>query len=80
MQMEAVKNLIVPVGKKVDLKRCEWAPWYVIPADKKWVAHAAISDIILSQIQNLNLTYPALTEEQSKALEKAKVELQKEYD
>jgi PPK2 family polyphosphate:nucleotide phosphotransferase len=56
----------------------EWAPWYVIPADKKWVAHAAISEIIVSKIESLKLKYPVLTEEQSAALEKAKAELEKE--
>lgn len=56
----------------------DWAPWYVIPADKKWVSHAAISEIIVSQIAKLKLKYPVLSKEQEAALEKAKVELKKE--
>ena len=56
----------------------DWAPWYVIPADKKWVTHASISEIIVSQIKKLDLKYPVLTEEQCESLEKAKVELEKE--
>jgi PPK2 family polyphosphate:nucleotide phosphotransferase len=56
----------------------EWAPWYVIPADKKWVTHASISEIIVSQIKKLDLKYPVLSPEQYVALEKAKVELEKE--
>jgi polyphosphate kinase 2 (PPK2 family) len=56
----------------------EWAPWFIIPADKKWVAHAAISEAIVSQIERLKLTYPILTEEQSAALEKTKADLQNE--
>lgn len=56
----------------------EWAPWYIIPADKKWVTHASISEIIVSQIEKLNLKYPVLNKEQSTALEKAKSELEKE--
>jgi PPK2 family polyphosphate:nucleotide phosphotransferase len=56
----------------------EWAPWYIIPADKKWVTHASISEIMVSQIEKLNLKYPVLNEEQSAALEKAKGELKKE--
>ena len=55
----------------------EWAPWYVIPADKKWVAHASISKIILLQIKKLDLKYPVLNKEQCEALEKAKAELEK---
>jgi PPK2 family polyphosphate:nucleotide phosphotransferase len=56
----------------------EWAPWYVIPSDKKWVTHASISEIILSSIESLKLKYPVLTEEQLAAFEKAKTELEKE--
>ena len=56
----------------------EWAPWYVIPADKKWVEHASISEIIVSKIESLKLNYPVLTEEQSAALDKAKAELERE--
>jgi PPK2 family polyphosphate:nucleotide phosphotransferase len=56
----------------------EWAPWYIIPADKKWVAHASISEIILSQIKKLDLKYPVLSKEERDALENAKAELEKE--
>jgi polyphosphate kinase 2 (PPK2 family) len=56
----------------------EWAPWYIIPADKKWVTHASISDIILSQIKELDLKYPVLSKEQREALKKAKTELERE--
>ena len=56
----------------------EWASWYIIPADKKWVTHTSISDIILSEIKKLDLKYPILSKEQCEALEKAKVELKKE--
>jgi PPK2 family polyphosphate:nucleotide phosphotransferase len=56
----------------------EWAPWYIVPADKKWVTHASISEIIVSQIQKLDLKYPVLSKEQYAALEKAKTELEKE--
>jgi len=56
----------------------DWAPWYIIPADKKWVAHASVSEIILSQIKKLDLKYPVLSNEECAALEKAKAELEKE--
>jgi len=56
----------------------DWAPWYIIPADKKWVTHASISEIIVSEIKKLNLKYPVLSPEQNQALEKAKAELKKE--
>ena len=56
----------------------EWAPWYIIPSDKKWVTHALISEILVSQIKKLNLKYPTLSKEQKEALETAKAELEKE--
>ncbi len=56
----------------------DWAPWYIIPADKKWVTHASISEIIVSQIKSLDLKYPSLSKDQMAALEKAKAELEKE--
>jgi len=56
----------------------EWAPWYIIPSDKKWVTHASVSEILVSQIKKLNLKYPVLSEEQQEALQKAKAELKAE--
>jgi len=62
----------------LNMTSTDWAPWYVIPADKKWVTHEVISEVILSQIASLNLKYPVLSEEQRAAFEKAKKELEKE--
>ena len=56
----------------------EWAPWYIIPSDKKWVTHASISEIIVSHIKKLDLKYPVLNKEQCAALDNAKAELEKE--
>lgn len=36
----------------------EDAPWYVIPADRKWFARAAIADVITSRINELKLDFP----------------------
>ena len=36
----------------------EHAPWYVIPADKKYFARMAVGDIILEKLESLNLSYP----------------------
>ena len=36
----------------------EAAPWYVIPADKKWFARACVADIITSRLQSLELEFP----------------------
>lgn len=56
----------------------EWAPWYVVPADKKWVTDASISEILVSKIESLGLKYPVLDEEQAAAFKKAKTKLESE--
>jgi PPK2 family polyphosphate:nucleotide phosphotransferase len=38
-------------------------PWYIIPADDKWYARAAVADIISSHLESLGLEYPKVTEE-----------------
>ncbi|MDD4775338.1 MAG: polyphosphate kinase 2 family protein [Syntrophomonas sp.] len=46
----------------------DYAPWYIIPADKKWFARLAISEIIADNLESLKLEYPQLGEEQLKML------------
>ncbi len=33
-------------------------PWYIIPADDKWYARAAVADIIANHLDSLDLEYP----------------------
>ena len=54
----------------------KWAPWYVIPADKKWVTWASVSEILTSQIEDLGLKYPVLNKEQTTAYREAKAKLE----
>jgi len=56
----------------------EWAPWYIIPADRKYVARALVADIITSTIKNLDLKYPKVTKEKMKELDEARKTLEKE--
>jgi PPK2 family polyphosphate:nucleotide phosphotransferase len=56
----------------------EWAPWYVIPADNKWVSRASIMEILVSKCESLNLSYPVLNDEQVKVFKEAKKELENE--
>jgi PPK2 family polyphosphate:nucleotide phosphotransferase len=39
------------------------APWYVIPAEKRWYRNWAITSIIRSQMEHLDLQYPAANPE-----------------
>jgi PPK2 family polyphosphate:nucleotide phosphotransferase len=42
------------------LRRCstEHAPWYVIPADRKWVRNAAIASIVKATLEEMDPQYP----------------------
>jgi PPK2 family polyphosphate:nucleotide phosphotransferase len=37
----------------------DWAPWYVIPANRKWVRDLLISQIIIDRLQALEMRFPA---------------------
>ncbi|MEX2113617.1 MAG: polyphosphate kinase 2 family protein [Pirellulales bacterium] len=54
------------------------APWYVVPADKKWFARLTVSSVIVDKLESLKLDYPKLTGEQMQALERAKKMLENE--
>ena len=54
------------------------APWYIIPADRKWFTRLAVADIICSRLKELNLTYPTLTSSQLDQLSAAKQILEQE--
>jgi len=54
------------------------APWFVIPADNKWFARLAISNIMAKHIEHLDLAYPTLSKEQMADLQKAKAFLMAE--
>jgi PPK2 family polyphosphate:nucleotide phosphotransferase len=53
----------------------EAAPWYVIPADHKWFARAAVADVLAGRLEALGLAYPVVSEAQRSELlvERAKL-------
>jgi PPK2 family polyphosphate:nucleotide phosphotransferase len=54
------------------------APWYIIPADRKWFTRLAVADIICSRLQQLDLAYPEISDEQRTQLSVAKKMLEQE--
>lgn len=56
----------------------EDAPWYIIPADKKWFTRIAIGKIIMEALQELNPQYPVLPEKEQENLEEYKEWLTKD--
>jgi PPK2 family polyphosphate:nucleotide phosphotransferase len=56
----------------------EHAPWYVIPADRKWFTRCAVADIIVSKLESMNLAYPTLDDSQRESLVRARKLLENE--
>ncbi|WP_375507207.1 polyphosphate kinase 2 family protein [uncultured Nostoc sp.] len=56
----------------------EWAPWYIIPADRKWFTRLTVANIICTKLQELNLQYPTVSEEHKQQLLQAKRILEQE--
>lgn len=44
------------------------APWHVVPADQKWVAHTLVSELLLQVLRDIDPRYPELPREQQARL------------
>jgi PPK2 family polyphosphate:nucleotide phosphotransferase len=58
----------------------DWAPWYVVPADQKWVTRTLVASIVTNAICGLRLDYPQVTKAQRKEIKEAKQQLLREGD
>jgi PPK2 family polyphosphate:nucleotide phosphotransferase len=38
-----------------------WAPWYVIPADRKWLCQALVAQVLVETIRGLDLSWPEVS-------------------
>jgi len=45
---------------EVAIEKCstKYAPWYIIPANKKWFRNIAVSEIIIETLENLKMKFP----------------------
>ena len=50
------------------IERCStpWAPWYVIPANRKWLRNLAVSQILVEALEELDMKFPEPTVDISK--------------
>ena len=55
-----------------------WAPWYIIPADHKWVTHLSVASIIYHTLADLHLVYPQVSANTREELLRARQELEEE--
>jgi PPK2 family polyphosphate:nucleotide phosphotransferase len=58
----------------------DWAPWFVIPADNKWFARLAISEVISGVFERLDLQVPSVSERRKKELMEIRNLLRAEND
>lgn len=55
-----------------------YAPWYVIPADKKWYMRMLVAQTILHYLEKINPQYPKISDENKTFLNQAKKQLEQE--
>jgi hypothetical protein len=51
------------------------APWFVVPADNKWFSRLVVAAAIVEPVEELDLEYPKVTQDQRKELAAARAEL-----
>jgi len=54
------------------------APWWIMPADRKWATRALVAQVILMSMRKLDLRYPTLDDEKREAIKLALKELRNE--
>lgn len=54
------------------------APWFIIPADRKWYTRYVVSEILKEFFEKLDMTYPKLAKEEENLLADAKESLMKD--
>jgi PPK2 family polyphosphate:nucleotide phosphotransferase len=54
----------------------EHAPWYVIPADHKWVMRVAVAAVLVNTLFEIDPRFPTVDEEDRRALVASKAELE----
>jgi len=55
-----------------------WAPWYVIPADRKWFARLCASAVIVHTLMRIDPRYPTVSNAAKLQLQQARRELEAE--
>jgi len=58
----------------------DFAPWYVIPADKKWFMRTAVCRIIVDTLERLDLAYPDPGPKHLLDIEKARIIIESEEE
>ena len=57
-----------------------WAPWYVIPADHKWLTQALVAQVLVETVTSLDLRWPEVSGAEHAANLEARKKLEAEPD
>jgi len=63
-------------GDAITHTNTEHAPWYVVPADRRWFVRAVVASVIADKIESLHAEYPELSQEKQEQLRKAQETLE----
>jgi PPK2 family polyphosphate:nucleotide phosphotransferase len=42
----------------LNLTSTEWAPWYIVPSDKKWYRNLVVASVLVDTLKSLGIHYP----------------------
>jgi PPK2 family polyphosphate:nucleotide phosphotransferase len=65
-------------GDAIGATSTRWAPWYIIPADHKWMSRALVGEVLLRTLKKLALRIPEVPDEELKQFAIAKAQLENE--
>lgn len=63
--MKAYEDMLINTSTKI-------APWYIVPADRKWFSRYLVSEVILEKLKEMDPKYPELSKEELESLDKWK--------
>jgi PPK2 family polyphosphate:nucleotide phosphotransferase len=52
----------------LSLTSTKWAPWYIVPANRKWYRNLVVSEILIDTLKGLKMGYPQNSEDLSKVV------------
>jgi PPK2 family polyphosphate:nucleotide phosphotransferase len=64
--------------KAISATSTKHAPWYIVPADHKWVSRSIVARIVTTTIESLDIRYPEVTDAQSAVIAESRKQLEAE--
>jgi polyphosphate kinase 2 (PPK2 family) len=55
------------------------APWFVVPADNRWFTRLVVAAAIVEAVEDLNLSYPRVSQQKMKELQSIRAVLASEH-